>query len=68
MPKLQHSIEITLPRFAKARDMREFLKGVPDGAELEVTVYRGDSSDPREAGRVEVTIKATWFAEPETKK
>lgn len=68
MPKLQHSIEITLPRFAKARDMREFLEGVPDGAELEVTVYRGDIRDPREAGRIEVSIKASWAHDPKVKK
>ena len=60
MATITRSASMTVTTKLTTDDMREFLDGLPDGAEISFTDHRGDPRDPREAGRRETTIKATW--------
>jgi len=60
MANLKRSLEMSTRTTLTATEMREFLSEVPADAEIEIKVQRGDPRDPREAGRREIAIIATW--------
>lgn len=43
-----------------AKQVIEFFDHVPDEAQVVFEVEKGDPRDPREAGYMAVSIKATW--------